>query len=66
MLIGFDDPQATDVARVGGKAASLGRLCHAGFPVSPGFTVSTGAQASFFAVHGLEVSVGNLFNGRLR
>ncbi|MFL6026110.1 MAG: PEP/pyruvate-binding domain-containing protein, partial [Friedmanniella sp.] len=42
-----------DVAAVGGKAANLGELIRAGFPVPPGFVVTTDAYASFVAEQGL-------------
>ena len=63
MLIQFDDPRGTDVAVVGGKAASLGRLSQAGFPVPPGFTVPTDAQALFFAAHDLDAQIARLLAG---
>ncbi|HET9730398.1 MAG TPA: PEP/pyruvate-binding domain-containing protein, partial [Acidimicrobiia bacterium] len=39
----FDDPRAIDVAVSGGKGANLARLTQAGFPVPPGFIISTAA-----------------------
>ena len=57
MIIRFDDVRAIDSALVGGKAASLGRLTQAGFRVPPGFTVSTTAQAAFFATHGIDEKI---------
>jgi len=60
MIILFDDVRAVDVALVGGKAASLARLTQAGFKVPPGFTVSTAAQAGFFAAHKLDTAVADL------
>ena len=41
--IPFDELGIADVPRVGGKCASLGELTKAGFPVPPGFAVSTRA-----------------------
>jgi phosphoenolpyruvate synthase/pyruvate phosphate dikinase len=41
--IPLDELGIGDVARVGGKCASLGELTGAGFPVPPGFAVSTRA-----------------------
>jgi pyruvate,water dikinase len=38
---------ATDVALVGGKAASLARLINAGLPVPPGFALTTAAFAAW-------------------
>jgi rifampicin phosphotransferase len=42
-IIWFTDPAGTDIDKVGGKGANLGRLANAGFPVPPGFVVDTGA-----------------------
>lgn len=63
MIIRFDEPGAQDIARVGGKAASLGRLVQAGFPVPTGFTVTTAAQAAFYAAHGLAAAIRDLLKG---
>ena len=63
MIIHFNDDGATDLARVGGKAASLGRLSQAGFQVPAGFTVATAAQAAFFAAHGMAASIQSLLVG---
>jgi pyruvate,water dikinase len=41
--IPFEELGIGDVPRVGGKCASLGELTGAGFPVPPGFAVSTNA-----------------------
>ena len=60
MIILFDDTRAVDVALVGGKAASLARLSQAGFRVPPGFTLSTAAQAEFFAAHDLNATIAAL------
>ena len=57
-IIWFDDPQAQDHARVGGKGANLGRLVSAGFPVPFGFTVDTDAYRAFIAAHGLKDMIG--------
>jgi rifampicin phosphotransferase len=38
-----------DLEQVGGKAANLGELVRAGFPVPPGFVVTTAAYAQFLA-----------------
>ena len=47
LVIGFDEVGATDIASVGGKAASLGRLVALGFKVPPGFTLGTAAHSEF-------------------
>ena len=41
--IPFDELGLGDVELVGGKCANLGELARAGFPVSPGFAVTTAA-----------------------
>lgn len=46
-VVGFDNEFATDISVVGGKASSLGRLVGYGYPVPPGFTVSTHAHSRF-------------------
>ena len=50
--LGLDDPTLSlDVA--GGKGASLSRLVRAGFPVPPGYVVTTDAYRAAVAEHGL-------------
>ncbi|MDP1909664.1 MAG: PEP/pyruvate-binding domain-containing protein, partial [Hyphomicrobium sp.] len=44
--IWFADPASTDLAKVGGKGANLGRMTQAGFVVPPGFVVGTTAYMS--------------------
>ena len=46
--VSLNDCSAQDVARVGGKGASLGEMLHAGIPVPPGFVVTTVAFEEFF------------------
>ena len=48
-VVRFDDVAAGDHARVGGKAASLGHLVRAGFPVPEGFSISTAGYREFMA-----------------
>ena len=50
LVMALDDPTAA-LAKVGGKGASLARLARAGFPVPPGFHVTTRAYLDFVA-HG--------------
>ncbi len=45
-VVWFNDADATDLARVGGKGANLGRLTQAGFVVPPGFVVGTTAYSA--------------------
>ena len=46
-ILSFSDIRATDLPLVGGKGANLGELTHAGFPVPPGFCVTTVAFQQF-------------------
>jgi pyruvate,water dikinase len=43
LVVGFEELALADVALVGGKCANLGELTGAGFPVPPGFAVTTEA-----------------------
>ena len=49
----FDEVGAGDVPLVGGKAANLGELSTAGFPVPPGFVLTTEAYDRFVAATGI-------------
>jgi pyruvate,water dikinase len=49
----FEDCRQDDLARVGGKCASLGALLEAGLPVPPGFAVTTQAFSELLAADGL-------------
>ncbi len=53
---------AGDIASAGGKGAALGELVRQGFPVPPGFIITTGAYLSFLA----ETRVGAALEGLLR
>ena len=46
LVLSLDSPEATlEVA--GGKGASLSRLARGGFPVPPGFLITTAAYRAF-------------------
>ena len=47
LILPFTDIRATDLPLVGGKGANLGELTHAGFPIPPGFCVTTVAFQQF-------------------
>ncbi|WP_434428109.1 phosphoenolpyruvate synthase [Nannocystis pusilla] len=49
MLVPFSATLPDDLARVGGKGQNLGALTRAGFPVPPGFCVTTAAYRHFVA-----------------
>ena len=49
----LDTVDATDLARVGGKASSLGELTGAGLPVPPGFVVTADTYRTFIEETGI-------------
>ena len=49
----FDQVGRGDVGVAGGKGANLGELAQAGFPVPPGFVLTTAAYADFVEANGL-------------
>ncbi len=53
----FDQINASDLLRVGGKGANLGEMTQAGFPVPQGFCVSTEAFGQFMAASGASEEV---------
>ncbi|MGR6964568.1 PEP/pyruvate-binding domain-containing protein [Geodermatophilus sp. URMC 61] len=53
VVVPLRDLDAGDLALAGGKAANLGELIGAGFPVPDGFCVTTGAYAELAAAAGL-------------
>ncbi|HEX4110208.1 MAG TPA: PEP/pyruvate-binding domain-containing protein [Solirubrobacteraceae bacterium] len=62
-VLRFDDEASGTHDLVGGKGANLGRLTHAGFPVPPGFTVTTAGHAAFLAGDGLAAEIDALAAG---
>ncbi|PJF34197.1 MAG: phosphoenolpyruvate synthase, partial [Phototrophicales bacterium] len=47
LILSFADIRTDDIVLVGGKGANLGELTHAGFPVPPGFCLTTTAFQQF-------------------
>jgi len=58
-VVPFGDENSGEIAVVGGKGASLGRLTRAGFPVPSGFTVTTHAYRAFLEANGLDTVLKN-------
>lgn len=54
LVLPFTQSLAADQALSGGKGVNLARLTQAGFPVPPGFTVTTEAYVRFIADNGLK------------
>ena len=52
-IVRFSEEGAVVHSAVGGKASSLGRLTRGGFPIPPGFTVSTSAYSAFLEANDL-------------
>ncbi|MCP4360052.1 MAG: hypothetical protein GY796_18765 [Chloroflexi bacterium] len=52
--IPFSQLNKTNIPTAGGKGANLGEMTIAGFPVPPGFVLTTGAYDAFVQVHGLQ------------
>jgi pyruvate,water dikinase len=50
---------AADLAQAGGKGANLGALLRAGYPVPPGFVITTAAYDRFVADNRLQETIGN-------
>src|SRR3954454_22771039 len=46
-VLSFGEVDGTRLAEVGGKGANLGEMTRAGFPVPPGFCVTTAAYRDF-------------------
>jgi len=49
MILTFEQVSAEDLGRVGGKGLNLGALSRAGFPVPPGFCITTEGFRAFIA-----------------
>src|SRR5262249_28023707 len=51
LVLSFTEIGRGDLALAGGKGANLGEMTRAGFPVPPGFCVTTAAYRLFLAGH---------------
>ncbi|MCP4424112.1 MAG: phosphoenolpyruvate synthase [Chloroflexi bacterium] len=56
----FPQLNKTDISIAGGKGANLGEMSAAGFPVPPGFVLTTGAYDAFVQAHGLQRQIVDL------
>ncbi len=61
-VVWFKDVGKEDIALVGGKGANLGEMTNAGFPVPPGFIVTSHAFFNFLKENNLERKIKNLLN----
>ncbi len=55
-VLPLDSSDAT-LSRVGGKGANLSRLMRAGFPVPPGFLITTSAYHAFVKAYDLHAQI---------
>jgi phosphohistidine swiveling domain-containing protein len=56
-IIPFQQLGQNDIASAGGKGANLGEMTTAGFPVPPGFVLTTEAYDAFVSEHGLQQQI---------
>ena len=62
-VLPFSDISARDLPAVGGKGANLGEMAHAGFPVPPGFCVTTRAFWHFLHESGQAEAIYTILDG---
>ncbi len=62
LIVWFSDVDKDDVALVGGKGANLGEMTKAGFPVPPGFIITSKAYFDFLKENKLEIKIKHLLN----
>lgn len=60
LLVWFDEVGKEDVALVGGKGANLGEMVQAGFPVPPGFIITSTAYREFLQENDLYQKIQHL------
>ncbi|MCL4418156.1 MAG: phosphoenolpyruvate synthase [Actinobacteria bacterium] len=56
----FSEIRKEDVALVGGKGANLGEMTNAGFPVPPGFVITSNAYYDFIRENDLNIKIKHL------
>lgn len=59
LIFSLDQPDLT-LAMAGGKGGNLHQMVRAGFPVPPGFVISTAAYRAFVETHRLQSCIGEL------
>ena len=62
-LVSLGEDRSTDIAVVGGKGASLGKLVKAGFPVPSGFVVTTSGYMEFLHANNIENTIEKILAG---
>jgi len=59
----FEECDASSIALVGGKCASLGELIHAGVNVPPGFALTTAGTSAFLQQAGIDAEIAAMLAG---
>lgn len=62
-VVWFDSVDKDDLESVGGKGANLGEMTKAGFPVPPGFIVTSWAYYHFIEAEGLKSKIHKVLDG---
>ena len=62
-VAGLDQAEATKLELVGGKGANLAKTMQAGFPVPPGFCVTTEAYDAFIDANQLDARIQGILEG---
>ena len=62
-LVSLGENKSMEIAVVGGKGASLGKLVKAKFPVPSGFVVTTRGYLEFLRANDLENTIGKILTG---
>ena len=58
----IEDINKNDVSEVGGKAANLGEMLKAGFPIPLAFVITTAAYEKFLNVSGLDAEINSILS----
>jgi pyruvate,water dikinase len=59
----FDEITKNDVGIAGGKGANLGEMTRAGFPIPPGFILTSNAYFDFIAFNGIHNAIAGVLQG---
>lgn len=60
-IAGFEEIGRNDVGRVGGKGANLGEMARVGFPMPPGFVITTDAFLAALEASGVRTQLQRAF-----
>src|SRR3989344_3396607 len=62
-VVSLEHVDRDDTLHVGGKGANLGEMIGAGFPVPPGFVITSKAYFEFLKANSLETKIQHLLEG---